>query len=111
MKRIVRAVASPVQCIGFRMAGLVASEVTPLSDPADIGDALLLAAGVPDTGILLVEQSVFDAAPELVRRDLEHRASPIVVTVPSPAFEHAPAAAEDYILELLRRAIGYRVRL
>jgi vacuolar-type H+-ATPase subunit F/Vma7 len=48
---------------------------------------------------------------DAARREVERRAVPIVVPVPAPEWEAGRGAAEDIILELLRRAIGYRVRL
>lgn len=108
MSYTVRVLASPAMAPGFRLAGLAVDEVR---DPTDAGERLLLVANAPHTGILLVEQALLDAAPEQVRHDLERRAVPILVPVPAPAWLGGPAGAEDYILELLRRAIGYRVRL
>ena len=111
MKRFVRAVTSPALAPGFRLAGLVVDESDAGEDPSVIGDRLMTAADNPETGILLIEQALFDAAPEAIRRDLERRAVPILVPVPGPTFAVPGRGAEDYILDLLRRAIGYRVRL
>jgi vacuolar-type H+-ATPase subunit F/Vma7 len=111
MKRFVRAVSSPSLAPGFRLAGLLVDEASAAEDAAAIGDRLLLAADRPETGILLVEEALFHAAPEVIRRDLEKRAVPILVPVPGATFAAAGRGAEDYILDLLRRAIGYRVRL
>lgn len=111
MKRYVRAVASPSLAAGFRLAGLQVDESEAGDDPAVIGDRLVLAADRADTGILLVEEALFNAAPEATRKDLEKRAVPILVPVPGATFAAAGRGAEDYILDLLRRAIGYRVRL
>ncbi len=108
MSYTVRVLASPALAAGFRLAGLFVDEVV---DPRDAGDRLLLAAAAPHTGILLVEQALLDAVPEQTRHDVERRAVPILVPVPAPSWDGAPSGAEDYILDLLRRAIGYRVRL
>jgi vacuolar-type H+-ATPase subunit F/Vma7 len=104
----VRALASPALAAGFRLAGLVVAEVPDLRLA---GEQLLLAAARAGTGILLVEQSVYDAAPEAVRHDVSRRAVPIIVPVPSASWSAGGHGAEDFILDLLRRAIGYRVRL
>lgn len=111
MKWFVRAVASPSLAPGFRLAGLVVDETDTRDDSEAIGNRLTVAADCAETGILLVEQALFDAAPEVIRRDLERRAVPILVPVPGATFAAAGRTAEDYILDLLRRAIGYRVRL
>jgi vacuolar-type H+-ATPase subunit F/Vma7 len=104
----VRVLASPALAPGFRLAGLLVDEV---ADRNDAGERLLFAAAQPHTGILLVEQALLDAVPEQTRHEVERRAVPILVPVPAPAWLGGPSGAEDYILELLRRAIGYRVRL
>jgi vacuolar-type H+-ATPase subunit F/Vma7 len=54
---------------------------------------------------------LLDAVPEVVRRAAERRALPILVPIPAPAWGAGALDAESYILELLRRSIGYRVRL
>jgi hypothetical protein len=39
------------------------------------------------------------------------RSLPVLIPFPGPAWVERPAAAEAYIVELLRQVIGYRVRL
>jgi vacuolar-type H+-ATPase subunit F/Vma7 len=104
----VRAVATPALAAGLRLAGLPADEV---ENPVAAADAVTALVEAPDLGILLVEQPLFDAFPVVLRRALENRAIPIVVPVPRATWGAASDRAESYILELLRRAIGYRVRL
>jgi hypothetical protein len=36
---------------------------------------------------------------------------PVVVPFPAPSLQRPPGEAEAYVAELLRRAVGYRVRL
>jgi vacuolar-type H+-ATPase subunit F/Vma7 len=104
----VRVFASPGVAAGFRLAGLPTEEV---DDARAVGERLVRAAAEPHLGILLVEQRLLDAASDTVRHDLERRAVPILVPIPSVRWGAARDDAEGYILELLRRAIGYRVRL
>jgi vacuolar-type H+-ATPase subunit F/Vma7 len=108
MSSHVRVLASPAIAAGFRLAGLPADTLDAGDDPAA---RLLAAVALPDLGILIVEQLLLDAVPDDVRRDVERRALPILVPMPAPAWGEARGDAEAYILELLRRAIGYRVRL
>jgi vacuolar-type H+-ATPase subunit F/Vma7 len=104
----VRVLASPAVAAGFRLAGLAVDEVR---DARDAGERLAAAEAQPDVGILLIEQALLDAVPEVVRRAAERRALPILVPIPTPAWGAGALDAESYILELLRRSIGYRVRL
>jgi vacuolar-type H+-ATPase subunit F/Vma7 len=108
MKWNVRAITSRAAAAGFRLAGVPTDAV---ADAAGVGPLLASRSTEPGLGILLVEQSLLDAAPDAVRRDAERRPVPIIVPVPSARWGESPADAEGMILELLRRAIGYRVKL
>ena len=108
MTRRVRALATPAVAAGLRLAGIPAASLPAGVEPRE---PLLALADDPDVAVLLVEAPVLDAVPEVDRRALERRAAPILVSFPAPAWEDARAGAESFVLELLRRAIGYRVRL
>jgi vacuolar-type H+-ATPase subunit F/Vma7 len=104
----VRVVGSDVACAGFALAGLATHEVPSLRDAAAIMNELVRRDG---TGVLLVEQSVLDALDPATERDLSRRPSPIIVPFPGPSLHARERAPESLVLELLQRAIGYRVRL
>ena len=104
----VRAIATPALAAGLRLAGLPADDA---EDPVAAAERVAALVEEPDLGILLVEQCLFDAFPPVYRRELENRALPIVVPVPRATWGTVTDRAESYILDLLRRAIGYRVRL
>jgi vacuolar-type H+-ATPase subunit F/Vma7 len=91
----------------FALAGLRPVVVADADDAARHLGALLADERV---GLVLVEGPLYDGLdPELQRR-LAARPVPLVVPVPAPSWvEHA--AADRVIVELLRRAIGYQVRL
>jgi vacuolar-type H+-ATPase subunit F/Vma7 len=105
---LVRAVAAPALAAGFRLGGVAVDEVT---SPGQVADVLGRLAAAGDVGVILVQQDFFDALDDTVRRDFERRPLPIIVPVPAAEWATRRPGAEDYILELLRRAIGYRVRL
>lgn len=107
MKAGIRVLATPAIAAGFRLAGVPSIDV---SDDAD-GTLQLQQAATPDVGILLVEQALLDRIPPAVRAQLERSALPLIVPVPTPTWEATPRGAEDFILDLLQHAIGYRVRL
>jgi vacuolar-type H+-ATPase subunit F/Vma7 len=50
------------------------------------------------------------ALPEETTRALRKAQFPVVIPVPGPKWT-AESSAHEYIVEILRRAIGYRVRL
>ena len=64
----------------------------------------------PAVGLVLLEERLQQALPVEFAQRLERQPRPLVAMFPSPHFG-AEQAAEEAVLELLRRAIGYRVRL
>ena len=64
----------------------------------------------PAVGIVLVEERLHRGLPVEFALRLERQPRPIVASFPSPNFG-ADRAAEEAVLEILRRAIGYRVSL
>jgi len=91
---------------GFELAGLVVDRAE--DGPAATGEVRRLAED-PPVGIVLVEERLHrDLSPELVTR-LDRQGLPIVASFPSPSWD-GRSVAEDYVLDILRQAVGYRVR-
>ncbi len=95
------AVCRPEVAPGFLLAGI------PAIDRLDRIEAHLAQHRV---GVLLVEEDLQPLLPETLRIRLSTHAVPMMVLFPAPSFE-GERPGEAYIVELLRRAIGYRVRL
>lgn len=108
MSHTVHVLARPAVAAGFGLAGLHADEVPG----AALGIARLRELmRDPAAGVVLLEDSLYDALPEDLRAELGRRPLPMVVPFPGPQWEERRTAAEAYIVELLRQVIGYRVRL
>jgi vacuolar-type H+-ATPase subunit F/Vma7 len=90
------------------MAGFAPVEA---NDPAEGARRLLTLLDNPDAGVLLVQEDFYEALPEGERRGLARRAVPLVVPFPVPTRLPLPGGPEAFIADLLRQAIGYRVRL
>ena len=106
MELSVKVLCSPELAAGFELAGLAVDSAEP---DASAGEALRRLAADPGVGVVLIEERLRRALPaELVHR-LDRKAQPIVVPFPSPKWE-GPGVAEEYVLEILRQAVGYRVR-
>jgi vacuolar-type H+-ATPase subunit F/Vma7 len=103
----VRVVCRPEIAPGFELAGLRADTAV---DGAAARVRLAALADDPAVGIVLVEERLHRALPAELAQRLERQSRPLVAPFPSPRFA-APEAAEEAVLEILRRAIGYRVRL
>jgi len=109
VKGRVAVLCGPESAPGIGLAGI---EPVVIEDRATIGSALerLLAPGPDRPLVLLVEEELHAAIPPLWWRRLAR--DPALVVVPFPSAHAAAAAAPDaYVRELLRQAIGYRVRL
>ncbi len=107
MRGMVEVICRPAAVVGFSLAGLVAE---PLAEVADPTPAITACLERSDLGVLLIEESIYDTLPPDLRTRLDRSARPVVVPFPGPAWSGA-RSAEDRVVELLRRAIGYRVRL
>ena len=104
----VRLICRPETASGFRLAGLAPRAVD--AGPAGVATARAEAQR-GDTGVVLMDQALFDHLSPEDRRRLGRRPLPIVVPIPAPAWRSAAETAEAYVLDLLRQVIGYRVRL
>ncbi len=62
-----------------------------------------------DNGLIIIEERLLSGMPEDRIRELEQVWNGILLVLPSPV--KPPAEVEDYAARLIRRAIGYHVRL
>lgn len=104
----IRVLSRPEIGAGFALAGLRPIEAVTLEEAAE---RLRELRAAPDVGVVLIEAAFYDRLPEDLRRQLGREPLPLVVPFPEPAWVATPEPAETYIVELLRRVIGYRVRL
>jgi vacuolar-type H+-ATPase subunit F/Vma7 len=100
--------ARPEVASGFALAGLRPLEAS--SDREGL-ETLRRLVAAPEVGVVLIEEGLYDRLGDDVRRRLARRPLPMVVPFPGPRWQREGAAAEAYIVELLRQVIGYRVRL
>lgn len=107
MSHQVGVVANPAVALGFRLAGL-RPQVAASADEAEM---LLGEMSATDVwGVILVQENLMPAVdPAPVRQS--RSGLPILVPFPAPGRARPPGEAEAYVVELLRRAVGYRVRL
>lgn len=104
----VRAVCQPDVAAGFALAGVPTVEAADIEEAAA---ALRRLLDTPGVGVVLVQESVYDALAPEERRALGRRPLPMVVPFPGPVWGEALVGPEAQIVEILRQAIGYRVRL
>lgn len=90
---------------GFNLTG-VEQRVTA---PGELSKTLLDASRDSGTGVIVVDERLIDDEARALLAALERTWPGVIVVLPRP--ESTAAGEEDYALELIRRAIGYQVRL
>lgn len=100
-----RVLCRPEIAAGFELAGM---EVDRADEP-DAEKELRRLAEDARVGVVLIEERLRRALPDEFVQRLDRQASPVLVPFPSPAWV-TRGTAEEYALEILRQAIGYRVR-
>jgi vacuolar-type H+-ATPase subunit F/Vma7 len=107
-------VAIRVLCRGDTALGVALAGIAPIeaADGEAAAAALAALAGSPGNGgIVLVEDTLYDALPAATLRQIRKDGAPVLQPFPGPAPLRPGVAPEQELLEVLRRAIGYRVRL
>ena len=104
MKRVVVMTPSDVRH-GFALTGV--RQRTPV--PGQLPDELSALLDDPTVGLVIVDERLVDDGTQVMLRQLERQSPGVVVILPSP--RAAVPLEEDYILRLVRRALGYQVRL
>ena len=102
----VRIVCRPELAAGFELAGLAVLRVTGNVAAAE---AVRRLAADAEVGIVLVDDALYRALPRDLVARLDREALPILAPMPAPAWDEQ-SAAEAYVMDILRQAIGYRVR-
>lgn len=90
---------------GFALTGVRQSTILPGQLLAELRVAL----ADPAVGLVVVDERLAGGGSQVQLRQLEQRSPGVVVLLPAP--EAGPPLEEDYVLRLIRRAIGYQVRL
>ena len=101
-----RVVTRPGDGLGFRLAGVPVEEV-PAGEEAARFRRL---SADPGAGVLAIETTVLDAVPESLLRSAAARPLPVVVPFTLPRAS-AAGGGREFVAALIRRAIGYHVRL
>jgi V/A-type H+-transporting ATPase subunit F len=91
--------------LGFSLAGIEQHTV----DPSEAAQELETVLAGTDNGLVIVDERLMKGAVEDLIREREHTWDGILLVLPSP--EKLPPEVEDYAARLIRRAIGYHVRL
>lgn len=107
MNASVRVLCGATAAAGFRLAGLAVDEVAN-AEAAALHLSTLSERDEID--VVLIEEDLHTALPAELADALERRGRPLLVPFPGPSWLERPDAA-GRLVEILRRAIGYRVHL
>jgi vacuolar-type H+-ATPase subunit F/Vma7 len=92
---------------GFALTGVPVFEAI---DGEDAARHLEQSVDDMNAGVVIIDESLYRDLPDELQRTLRRSTLPVVIPVPGPDWT-TESTAHDYIVDILRRAIGYRVRL
>ena len=105
MKKIVF-ITPPGARHGFSITGVV--QYTCVPEEAEATLRRMLAD--PDSGVVAIDERLLAGIEEKRFREMERRWFGVLIVLPAPE-ELGAEAEEDYAMRIIRRAIGYHVRL
>ena len=105
MELNVAVLCTPAVAPGFALAGVRARAC----DQAGVADVVRELAEARGAGVVLVEDSLLRALPADLRARIDRAGTPVLVPFPAPVWDKR-GLAEQYVLDILRQAVGYRVR-
>jgi vacuolar-type H+-ATPase subunit F/Vma7 len=98
----------PSMAVGYRLAG---TEVLEVREDDNFTEILNSVLKIDDLGILCVEESILNDVPEPFMRRIGKLAMPLIVPITTPATWKGRKEGESYITRLIRRAIGYQIKI
>jgi V/A-type H+-transporting ATPase subunit F len=102
-----RVAVRPGDALGLRLAGAAVEEVGPGDEPAAFRRLL----GDVEVGVLAVEATLLAAAPERLLAKAHARGLPVVLAFALPRRWDDADRGRAYVAEIIRRAVGYGVKL
>jgi len=102
-----RVVCRPGVAAGFELAGLAPRQA---EGPEEARVAALELAEDPDVGVIAVEEELV-ADPVELEEEIRRAGGATLLSFPGPTWVERPEAPREYVARILRRAIGYRVRI
>jgi len=98
-------ITPPDSKYGFSLGGIPQF----VAEPHDLEETLKNVMTEPDNGLVIIDERMINSMTEERLHELEQGWQGILLILPSPV--KPPAEVEDYASRLIRRAIGYHVRL
>ena len=94
--------------LGYRLAGVELREASTVEEMGRKAEAL---SGDPGVRLVLLDEDLFRGLPAALQRKLEESRMPVFLPVPSLPLRTGALRPEEYIARLIRRAVGYQIRI
>lgn len=105
------ALVHPDLAPGFRLAGVETDPVRTAAQMRQAAERLLIDREKGrEKEIVLLDESLFRQLPETLRRRMEESTMPLFLPIPTRPSREA-SATETRLAEVIRRAIGYQVKI
>ena len=101
-------VTDPDAALGFRLAGIQALAVQEAQEAPGLLRELLEQR---EARVVMVDEGYLPLLPERLRRRIEESLKPVFVPIPQIQAWRGGERREDYLAPLLRRVIGYQIRI
>jgi V/A-type H+-transporting ATPase subunit F len=98
-------ITDPSARFGFALAGINQF----VAEPQELEGILGKAVSDQENGLIVIDERLAAGIDEKRMRKIESAWHGVIVVLPSPLT--GPGDAEDYAVQLIRRAIGYHVRI
>lgn len=97
----------PGDGLGFRLAGV---EVEEIKD-AEAADRFRAILADPALGVLAVQEELLDQVPETLMEKIGREGVPVLLPFAFPRRWKEAGRGAEYVATLIRRAIGYHVKI
>jgi V/A-type H+/Na+-transporting ATPase subunit F len=102
-----KVVARRGEGLGFRLAGAPVEEI----EEGHEAERLKALVSDPSLGVLAVEEKVLERVPETLLQRAGREGIPVILPFAVPRVWEEAGRGEQYVATLIRRAIGYHVKI
>ena len=101
-------ITDPDSAVGFRLAGVETLVAERVDDAEGLLQTAVNSGGV---GLLLINENFMNRFSDTLQRKLEKLSLPLIIPIPISGTWWKMEETEDYIFNLIRRAIGYQMKI
>ena len=102
-----RVATRPGDGLGFRLAGAPVEEF----EKGDVAERFRALLADPSLGVLAVEEELLEQVPQPLLEKIGRQGVPILFPFALPRSWKEAGRGEEYVATLIRRAIGYHVKI